>query len=92
MLNTPSKFRLPRGKMRSAMDRETIQRHLLLAEMHVSQGERHVARQREIVAELKDDGRDLETARNLLARFEELYAQHVADRDRIRRELEALSS
>ncbi len=73
------------------MDRETIQLHLAQSEMHVCGGERHVARQREIVAELKDDGRDLETALNLLARFEELYAWHLIDRDRIRRELEALS-
>ncbi len=43
--------------------------------MHVCEGERHLARQREIVAELKDDGRDLETARNLLARFEERAAR-----------------
>jgi hypothetical protein len=74
------------------VDRKTIERHLFLAEKHVSEGERHIARQREIVAELKDNGHDLETARNLLARFEELYASHVADRDRIRLELDALGS
>ncbi len=74
------------------MNREIIARHLAQAEMRVSDGERHVARQREIVAELKDDGRDLETARNLLARFEELYAQHVVDRDRIRRELNTMTA
>ncbi len=48
------------------MDRETIQRHLAQAEMHVCDGERHVARQREIVAELKDDGRDWKPLASLI--------------------------
>ncbi len=66
------------------MDRETIERHLAQAEMHVSEGERHVVRQREIVGELEPDGRDLEFARKLLANFEAMYAMHVADRDHLR--------
>ncbi len=72
------------------MDRELIERHLALAETHVTAGERHVTRQREIVAELANDGHDLDHARELLATFEALYAAHVADRDRLRQELEEL--
>jgi hypothetical protein len=41
--------------MPSVLDRETIQRHLSLAERHVSEGGRRVARQREIVSELRNE-------------------------------------
>jgi hypothetical protein len=45
------------------MDYGTLEQNLAAAEMHITEGERHVARQREIVAELaNDDGRDLNTA------------------------------
>ena len=71
------------------MDRASILRHLELAERHVAEGERHVTRQREIVAELGGDGRDLESAQKLLAIFEELLMQHIFDRDRLRKVLAA---
>jgi hypothetical protein len=41
------------------MDRE---RHLVLAERHVCEGEPHIARQREIVTARKHNGKDLLTA------------------------------
>ncbi len=70
-------------------DRVQLREHLALAERHVAEGERVVARQREIVAELERDGHDAAAAqaRQLLAQFEELLALHVADRDRLRKEL-----
>jgi len=49
----------------------------------------HVARQREIVAELANDGRDLRSAQALLVQFETMLAHHIADRDRMRMELAA---
>ena len=49
----------------------------------------HVARQREIVAELANDGRDLRAAQALLVQFETMLAHHIADRDRMRMELAA---
>jgi hypothetical protein len=61
--------------------------HLQQAERHVAEGERHLARQKEIVAELPGDGHDARAARALLAQFEDLLALHIADRDRIRAEL-----
>ena len=62
------------------MDKETIRRKLELANQHVELGERHIIRQREIVAEFE---RDQDAARALLATFEEIQITHVADRDRL---------
>ncbi|HSC19371.1 MAG TPA: hypothetical protein VLC74_10685 [Rhizomicrobium sp.] len=61
--------------------------HLRLAETHVAEGEHHVARQRELVAELDRDGHDTSQGRRLLLEFEELQAMHIADRNRLLREL-----
>jgi hypothetical protein len=72
------------------MDRAMLERHLAQAERHVTEGVNHVARQREIVAELADDGRDLRTAQALLVQFETMLANHIADRDNIRMELAAM--
>jgi hypothetical protein len=72
------------------MDRATLERHLLEAEMHITEGEHHLVRQREIVAELANDGRDLRSAQALLTQFETMLAHHVADRDRIRADLAAM--
>jgi hypothetical protein len=72
------------------MDRDVLRLHLELAERHVAEGERHLARQREIVAELAGDGHDLASAKSLLAQFEAMQRSHIEDRDRIRAELDAL--
>ena len=66
-----------------------LARHLAQAERHVAEGMDHVARQREIVAELANDGRDLRSAQALLVQFETMLADHIADRDRMRMELAA---
>jgi arginine repressor len=71
------------------MDREIIQRHLAQAEDHIILGERHIVRQRELVAELEQKGHDTTEAKRLLAEFEELQVMHLADCDRLRRELDA---
>lgn len=68
-----------------------IHQRLAMAERHVAAGERHVARQQEIIAGLTEDCHETARARALLARFEETQALHVADRDRLRAELAALS-
>jgi len=69
------------------MNREMVRQHLEQAERHVSEGERHIARQREIVAEPKGAGRIYQAAIDLLAQFENMQASHIADRDRLRKEL-----
>jgi hypothetical protein len=61
--------------------------NLALAEEQVALGAKHVARQREIIAELERDGHDTTRACASLTEFEELQAMHVAERDRLLREL-----
>ncbi len=69
------------------MDRTMVERHLAQAERHVVRGKQIVAEQRERVARLERDGHDVTQARELLRKFEELQAIHVADRDSLRKEL-----
>ncbi len=70
-------------------DRTLQQDHLALAERHVAEGENTVAHQQRIVAELERDGHTAaaEKARELLAKFEEALALHVAHRERLLNEL-----
>jgi hypothetical protein len=58
------------------------------AERHVAEAEQHIIRQRQVIDDLDRHGHDTESARYLLRQFEELHAVHVADRDRLRSELE----
>jgi hypothetical protein len=69
------------------MDRQTIAAHLDQAERHARQGAVHVQNQRTLLADLHRGGHDTTEASSLLRRFEELQSLHVADRDRLRREL-----
>ncbi len=67
-----------------------LKRHLELVERHVLEGERHIARQREIVARLEHGLREsttLRIARELLLEMERAQSLHVADRDRLREQL-----
>lgn len=68
-----------------------IERRLAEAEDHVAVGEKHIARQKDIVAELERDGHAeaAQTARDLLATFEITQKAHIDDRDRLRAELAA---
>jgi Spy/CpxP family protein refolding chaperone len=74
------------------MGHAKIERYLSEAVAHVALGERMIERQRKLIATLESDGRDSAQARELLARFEEAQAKHLAERDRIQRELSATSS
>jgi hypothetical protein len=67
-----------------------IEDQLAQAERHVVIGSRHVATQRELLNKLERDGHDPSKAWSLLTQFEELLAMHIADRDRLRKKLEAL--
>jgi hypothetical protein len=55
------------------MPRET---ELEMVARHVRDGERHVARQREIIAELTSRGASTEQATDLLMQFEDTLLQH----------------
>jgi antitoxin (DNA-binding transcriptional repressor) of toxin-antitoxin stability system len=78
----------PRPVVRLAPWTKREQRELLaMTEGHVARGERHIARQHEIIAELTRDGHDITRAEALLAAFEQTQRLHVADRDRLKKEL-----
>ena len=74
------------------MDRAMVEKHLQQAREHVALGELHLARQREIVAELINRGVDVTEAKRLLLNFEESQLMHVAHLDRLKAELLALAS
>ena len=71
------------------MDREILEKHLALAELHVAKGELLIVRQRELTAKLLGDGHEVvaASATSLLRLFEETQKVFVADRDRIKKEL-----
>lgn len=56
---------------------------LELADAHIAQGEQHIARQEEIVANLAALDADVVEARKLLSLFRELQQQHEAHRKAI---------
>ncbi len=64
-----------------------LEQHLAQAEEHIALGQHHIARQRKLVAKLERDGHDTTDARRLLANFEKTQEMHLADRDRILKEL-----
>jgi hypothetical protein len=65
------------------MDREMLQQHLAQAEAHVETGYKNIARQRDVIAQLEREGQDTALARDTL-----MQALHIADRERILRELQ----
>jgi hypothetical protein len=71
-------------------DRAMILQHLEQARRLVA--ERHIAHEREIIAEKERDGHDTTRSKQLLAEFEHFYRLHVAERDRLEKELVAAST
>jgi hypothetical protein len=65
--------------------------HLAAVERHITEGERHLLRQREIVGELEGYGRGrtetAKIARELLESFEMAQSAHLNDRVRLLHEL-----
>jgi hypothetical protein len=63
-------------------------KHLLEdAEMRVQRGQRNIDHQREVISALELDGQDATIAKALLKIFEKANEIHVADRDRLIKEL-----
>jgi hypothetical protein len=65
------------------MDREMLHRHLKMATGHAEEGERHIARQKVILADFEFAGRDTTEAKRLLINFEESQDLHLAHIERI---------
>jgi hypothetical protein len=61
--------------------------HLAIALRNVAQVQRIIAHQHAIITSLERDGLDTSQARAALLQLEELQAIHVADRDRLKKEL-----
>jgi hypothetical protein len=72
------------------MSRLTLARHLAQAEARIALGQKHIARQNEIIAELEQAGHDAVTAKALLVVFEATHELHIADHDQIIVEIAAL--
>lgn len=70
-----------------AMDHAILREHLALVEQHIRDGERHIGRQRQLIAELQRSGHDSSTAQDLLRSYEQSQSLHIAKRDRMRQEL-----
>ena len=77
------------------MKRAVMEQRLKFAERHVAESQQRVSRHEGIVAKLESDGRkDLLTARaarGLLKSLRAELAAHLADRDRLRRQLNSAS-
>jgi hypothetical protein len=69
------------------MDQAIIKEHLAQAERHVAASEHHIERQRHVVAEQQEEGYDAREAKKLLHQFEDLLNLHIAERNRLRKEL-----
>ena len=72
------------------MDRQMLIDHLKQAERHVAEGNRILGHQRSVVEHLRKDRRGghlIDAAETLLRSFEEVQRMHVADMERLTREL-----
>jgi hypothetical protein len=70
------------------MDRATILDHLAFALRRVAEGELHIAQEHEIIASLERDGLDASPLKVALLQLEELQGMLIADRDRLKKELD----
>jgi hypothetical protein len=69
------------------MDRAFLEASLTQAERHVAHGIETLSRQGAIVEVLEQQSLDTSAARELMRQFEQSQDMHVADRDRLRKEV-----
>ena len=69
------------------MDRDVLLQHLATAAQHVAQGRRHLARQHDLIARLKRADLPTGEAEHFLDQLEQMQSKHLADHDRVEREL-----
>jgi hypothetical protein len=72
-----------------ALNIAMLKDHLAMANRHLASGNLVVTRQRQLIAKLEADSHDTREALALLARFEDLLAQHLAHRDSLVDELKS---
>jgi hypothetical protein len=71
------------------MDRVELERRLREAKCDVARGELNIAHQRAVIQTLERGGHDARAAHMFLRRLESDQVRHVAERDRLGRELKA---
>jgi hypothetical protein len=64
-----------------------LREDLAQAEAQVALGAKHIAEQWRLISELQAERRDTTAARDLLRDLEAMQALHLADRNRLRKEL-----
>lgn len=69
------------------MDRKRLEQDLALVECEIALNERHMERERELIAKLESGGRDVSDARERLIAIEAFQALRLADRELFRQEL-----
>ena len=69
------------------MNRDSVERALAQAERHVAEGKVILARQRAAIVASELIGGDVARFKELLSVFEDSQRVHVADRDRLRKDL-----
>jgi hypothetical protein len=69
------------------MDRATLEQLLREAESLLHRGERNIAHQREVIGTLERGGHDATAAKMFLRRLESAQARHIADRNRLFKQL-----
>jgi hypothetical protein len=74
------------------MDRAALQQRLAKTMEQIASGQRHIAQQRETIAELERNGRPADHAKYLLAGLELLQATHRDRRNRLLKELSEISN
>jgi hypothetical protein len=79
------------GAMLGAMDKDVAQQRLAQVERHVALGDRHIENQCKLIAKLARLSRDTNQTELLLRTLEDTQRLHLADRDRLRKELDNAS-
>ena len=69
------------------MDRAALEQLLRDAESLLHRGEQNIAHQREVIGTLERGSHDATAAKMFLRRLESAHARHIADRNRLFREL-----
>ena len=87
MTQQPPRGRLYGATVRPAKDPALIERALELAETHSRRGAAIVEQQQELVKILAADGHDITLAQQILDTFEQIQRAHLADRDRLAKDL-----
>lgn len=72
------------------MERERLKSQLAEIEKHIALGREHITRQQKLIDELERAKRPATHERSLLVTFKSLLKQHEQQRERLRKELEAL--